>query len=137
MIREPVWLARALVLAIHEQLIAEHGGAAGTHDEERLGAALARPLHRHSYEASDVFRLAAAYAFGIARDHPFRDGNKRVALTLAGVFLEMNGWRLAADEADAATMTIALAAGELDEGAYAMWLEGACVQVEPETPKEV
>ena len=135
MSREPVWLPRALVFAVHEQLIVEHGGATGEHDEGRLSAALARPLHRHAYESSGLFRLAAAHAFGIARDHPFRDGNKRVALTLAAVFLELNGWRLEATESDAATMTIALAAGELDEGAYAMWLEGAAVPLVPEVPE--
>ena len=123
MTREPVWLPRAAGLAIHEMLIAEHGGAAGPFDEAKLDAALARPLHRHTYENPDLFRLAAAYAFGIARDHPFRDGNKRVALTLAGVFLELNGWVLVAPEAEAASMTIALAAGDMDEAAYAAWLE--------------
>lgn len=123
MTREPVWLSRTAVLSIHEALIAEHGGATGPLDDGKLDAALARPKHRHAYDQASVFRLAAAYAFGIARDHPFRDGNKRVALTLAGVFLELNGWSLAAPEAEAATMTIALAAGEMDEPAYATWLE--------------
>lgn len=135
MSREPVWLPRSVVLAIHEQLIAEHGGATGEHDEGRLGLALSRPLHRQAYPDSDLFRLAAGYAFGIARNDPFRDGNKRVALTLAGVFLEMNGWRLEAPEADAATSTLALAAGELDEGAYALWLEGASVPKEIAPPR--
>jgi len=123
--REPVWLSRPAVLAIHESLITEHGGATGPADEAKLDAALARPRHRHAYEKTSVFRLAAAYAFGIARDHPFRDGNKRVALTLAGVFLELNGWRLEAPEAEAATMTIALAAGDIDEPAYADWLRAS------------
>ena len=124
MTREIAWLPRSAVLAIHELLIAEHGGATGPVDEAKLDAALARPRHRHAYEPSesDMFRLPAAYAFGIARDHPFRDGNKRVALTLAGVFLELNGWRLDAPEPEAAAMMIALAAGELDEPALAAWI---------------
>lgn len=121
--REPVWVTRTAVLAIHEMLIAEHGGATGPVDEAKLDAALARPRHREAYERPDTFRLAAAYAYGIARDHPFRDGNKRVELTVAGVFLALNGWRLEAPEAEAAAMTISLAAGELYEPAYAMWLE--------------
>jgi death-on-curing protein len=129
--REPVWLSRTAVLAIHELLIAEHGGAAGPVDDAKLDAALARPRHRHAYEQADVFRLAAAYAFGIARDHPFRDGSKRVALTLAGVFLELNGWALAAPEPQAAAITIALAAGELDEAAYGAWLEASARRAAP------
>ncbi len=128
MTREPVWLPRAVVFAIHERLIAEHGGAIGPHDDARLESALARPKHRHAHDTADVFRLAAAHAFGIARDHPFRDGNKRVALTLAGVFLALNGWRLVAPEADSASMTTALAAGEVDETGYAKWLESACAE---------
>lgn len=119
---EPAWLSRAAVLAIHELLIAEHGGATGPVNEAQLEAALARPKHRHAYESVDLFRLAAAYAFGIARDHPFRDGNKRVALTLALVFLELNGWRVGAPETEAVSMTLALAAGEMGEPEYAEWL---------------
>ena len=125
MSRDPAWLPRTAVIVIHELLIAEHGGATGPVDEAKLDAALARPKHRSAIEDADVFRLAAAYAFGIARDHPFRDGNKRVALTVAGVFLELNGWRLEAPEAEAVAMTVALAAGEVDEAAYATWLRSA------------
>ena len=130
MSREPRWLPRTLVLALHEQFASEHGGVSDAYDERRLEAALARPRTRQAYEDSSVFRLAAAYAFGIAREQPFPEGNPRVALTLAAVFLEMNGWRLQATEADAGTNTVALAAGELDEGAYAMWLEAASAPLE-------
>ena len=125
MSREPAWLPRPAVLAIHDILITEHGGATGPVDDARLDAALARPRNRHAYEHADLFQLAAAYAFGIARDHPFQDGNKRVALTLAGVFLERNGRRLEASEAESAAMTIALAAGDVDEAAYADWLRSS------------
>lgn len=126
---EPAWLSRAAVLAIHEQLIAEHGGATGRADEARLDAALARPRNRRAYSRATLFRLAAAYAFAIARDHPFPDGNKRVALTLALAFLHMNGWRVEAPEAEAASMTIALSAGELEEEAYAGWLKTPSVRI--------
>ena len=137
--REPTWLSPALAAAIHGQLVAVYGGATDAPDEARLQAALARPRQRSGDAGTDqpanvVFRLAAAHAFGVARDRPLADGNERLALTLAGVFLELNGWRLAADEADAASVTLALSAGELDEGAYAMWLEEACVQRRPEPP---
>ncbi len=131
MSRGPAWLSRAAVLAIHELMIAEHGGASGPADEARLGSALARPRNRRAYGRAGLFRLAAAYAFGFARDHAFPDGNKRVALTSALVFLELNGWRVEAPEADAARMTIALAAGDLEESAYAEWLESASVRIRP------
>lgn len=131
MSREPAWLSAALASAIHGQLVGVHGGATHTPDAARLEAALARPRKRHAdagaSERPEVLRLAAAHAFGIARDRPLPEGNERLALTLAGVFLELNGWRLEATEADAAGVTRALAAGELDEGGYALWLEEACV----------
>lgn len=123
--REPIWLPRSAVVAIHERLIAEHGGAVGPIAEHRLESALARPKDRRAYERSTPFQLAAAFAFSVAKGHPFRDGNKRGALTLAGVFLELNGWRLEAPETEAATMTIGLAAGDVSESEYAAWLESA------------
>jgi len=140
---EPTWLSPALVSAIHGQLLAMYGGAPDAPDGARLEVALARPRQRHgdasaqagSNAGAAIFRLAAAHAFGVARDRPLPDGNERLALTLAGVFLELNGWRLEATEADAATVTLALAAGELDEGAYAMWLEEACVPQRPGAPR--
>jgi death-on-curing protein len=129
--REPTWLSPALASAIHGQLVGAHGGGSRAPDAARLEAALARPRQRHADAGADdrpdVFRLAAAHAFGIARDRPLPEGNERLALTLAGVFLELNGWQLAATEADATSVTRALAAGELDEGGYALWLEEACV----------
>lgn len=128
---EPRWIPLPIVLAIHDLLMAEHGGARGRADEARLSAALARPRHKHAFGESDLFILAAAHAFAVARGHPFMDGNKRVALTLAGVFLELNGWRLAAPEADAAHMTIALAADSVSEVAYAEWLREQSVRALP------
>lgn len=135
MSREPAWLTPAFVSAIHDRLVAAYGGADAP-DGARLEAALMRPRQRQldagPDQGSNMFRLAAAHAFGIARERPLRGGNERLALTLAGVFLELNGWRLEAGEADAASVTRALAAGELDEGAYAIWLEEACVRGRPE-----
>ena len=137
-VREGDSLSPALASAIHGQLVAVYGGAGVPPDAARLEAALARPRQRHEdsgpAERADIFRLAAAHAFGIARDCPLPDGNARLALTLASVFLELNGWRLEATETDAASVTLALAAGELDEGAYAMWLEEACVHRRPGPP---
>jgi death-on-curing protein len=126
---EPKWVSKAAVLAIHERLLAEHGGASGLLDEGRLDAALASPRNHFAYGEADPFRLAAAYAHAIARDHPFRDGNKRVALTLAGVFLELNGLQLAAPENETAGMMLALAEGSLDEHALAAWLRDSSTKL--------
>lgn len=120
--REPKWLSAAAILAIHERLIAEHGGATGLRDERLLESALASPLNHLAYADADIFGLAAADATALTRNHPFHDGNKRVALTAAGVFLEMNGYRLSASELDAAGAARALAAREIDESAFADWL---------------
>ncbi len=121
--REPIWVSKSAVLAFHERLVAEHGGAAGLRDEPLLDAALARPRNQFAYGRADLFMLAAAYAFGLTRNHPFVDGNKRVGLVTTGVFLELNGYALRATEQEAAVATRALAAGEIDESAFARWLE--------------
>ena len=117
-----VRLERNVVLALHERLVAVHGGPAGLRDRGLLDSALARPRNVAAYGAPNLSALAAAYAVGIARNHPFVDGNKRTALMAAYVFLGRNGARLVAPE-DAATRTmVALAAGTLDEDALADWL---------------
>lgn len=120
---EPIWLGLDFAQALYDRFMVLHGGRAGSPRPELLEAALARPRHRHQYGSSDLFELAAAYAFAIARDHPFPDGSKRIALTLAAVFLRLNGWRFQGPETEAVTMTVALAAGELDETAFARWLK--------------
>jgi len=120
--KEPKWLSKATVLAIHERLLAEHGGAVGILDEGSLEAALAAARNRYLYEQEDVFRLAATYAQAFTRNHPFSDGNKRVALTVTGVFLELNGYRFTASEEDAARAVLAMASGTLDEAGYAAFL---------------
>jgi len=120
--KEPRWLAEAEILAIHERLLAEHGGLAGVRDEGLLKSALDRPRKLFAYEKPSVFDLAAAYAYGIAKNHPFLDGNKRTALAAAGIFLELNGHELIATEAQAVSVTLALAASELDQQAFSAWL---------------
>jgi death on curing protein len=103
-------------------LLAAFGGAAGLRDENLLDAALARPRNLHAYEQPDLAALAAAYTAGIVGNHPFIDGNKRAGFLAAYVFLDRNGLELTAPEAEATTMTQALAAGEIDAAAYAAWL---------------
>ena len=112
------------VLSFHDALLAVHGGSPGLRDDGLLDSAMARPKQLHHYErSSTIFQLAAAYGFGLSKNHPFVDGNKRVALTATAVFLEINGWRLQAAEAEAVVAFTGLAAGELDEGRLASWLE--------------
>lgn len=121
--KTPVWVRRDVVLAFHESLLAEHGGASGIRDEGLLDSALGRPQNLFSYGKPTLFDLAAAYGFGLVKNHPFMDGNKRIGFAIAAVFLELNGFILRASEVDAVLRTLALAAGELTEAAYAAWLE--------------
>jgi len=118
----PVWVARELVLVLHDRLLAEHGGAPGLRDEGLLDSALARPRQLLAYGDPDICALAAAYAAGLVRNYPFVDGNKRIAFMTAYVFLARNGRRVLAPEAEATAMVIGLAAGEIDEAAFAVWL---------------
>jgi len=119
---EPRWLSRQIALAVHDRQLAEHGGPAGVRDDGALESALARPVNPWSYGTDDPCALAAAYAFGIARNHPFVDGNKRTAWVAARLFLRMNGHSLAFSEQDAIRTVLALAAGELSEDELADWL---------------
>ena len=123
--KPPVWVLHDLVISVQEQLLAAFGGASGVRDVGLLESALARPENRLAYERTAVshFDLAAAYAFGLAKNHPFIDGNKRIAFATAVVLLELNGYRFEADEANAVIQTLALAAGELKEDEYAHWLK--------------
>jgi death on curing protein len=123
--RDPTWISKPAVLALHERLLAEHGGVAGILDEGLLDAALAAPKNRLTYERDDVFRLAAAYAHALTQNHPFSDGNKRVAFTVAGVFLELNGFRLEAPETEAVAAVLALTTRQLDEAQFADWLRAS------------
>lgn len=116
---EPVWIARELVLVLHDRLLADHGGAPGLRDEGLLDSALARPRHLLAYRRPELPALAAAYAAGLVGNHPFVDGNKRVAFMIAYVVLARNGHRLIAPETEATAMMIGLAAGEIGEQALA------------------
>jgi len=118
------WVVESVVLAIHDAQLAEHGGMAGIRDESLLSSALARPRNLLAYgESPDAASLAAAYAFGIARNHPFLDGNKRTAFVVMELFLDLNGWFLNAEDADCIATMENLAAGDLSERAFAAWLE--------------
>jgi len=117
------WVADSVVLAIHEAQLAEHGGIAGIRDEGLLSSALARPQNLLAYgESPDAAALAAAYAFGIARNHPFLDGNKRTAFVVMELFLNLNDWVLEADDSECIAVMENLAAGNLSEKAFAAWL---------------
>lgn len=118
----PVWVERDIVLAIHADQIAEHGGLPGLRDHALLDSALARPQQQAAYGAADLCDLAAAYAFGIARNHPFLDGNKRVSFVVAAVFLQLNGVRVVGSEPDVVAMWLAIAAGTIGEDEIAAWL---------------
>lgn len=106
----------------HDEALAAHGGASGVRDMGLLESALARPRNQFAYGETDVAALAAAYAFGIVRNHPFVDGNKRTAFLTAVLFLERNGARFTASEVDSALKTLALAAEEIEEAQFAIWL---------------
>ena len=121
--KEPQWLLRETVLAMQERLLAEFGGLSGVRDAGLLDSAMARPQQLSAYGQPSLFDLAAAYAYGLVRNHPFVDGNKRIAFIAAVVFLELNGRRFTASEAEAALKTLALAARELNEADYAAWLQ--------------
>jgi len=118
---EPVWLDAKIALAVHDRQLAEHGGGHGVRDTALLETALARPVNRWGYGEGDRCALAAAYAFGIARNHPFVDGNKRTAWVFARLFLALNGVALHFTPEDAIRAMLALAAGELSEEALTDW----------------
>jgi death-on-curing protein len=116
------WVAKSVVLAIHEQQIAEHGGTQGVRDMGLLESALSRPQNLAAYGAPDTAAMAAAYAFGVARNHPFLDGNKRTSYVTARLFLRLNGLEVTADEATRLQTWLSLGAGDLTEDALAEWL---------------
>jgi death-on-curing protein len=120
---KPVWIDERDALALHDRLLALHGGAVGLRDDGLLKSALARPQQRLAYaESPDVVDMAAAYTWGIVRNHPFVDGNKRTGFVVGVLFLELNGYRFNASEEDAAQMVLELASGNLDEAGYIAFL---------------
>ena len=120
------WITRDVALAAHARSLRDHGGVDGVRDEGLLASALARPQNLAAYETPTVFELAASLAFGLAKNHPFVDGNKRTAFLCAYVFLGLNGAELDADESEAAAIMIDLAAGEVSEAEFAIWLKANC-----------
>lgn len=123
--REPTWLSRLVVDAIHADQLREHGGLTGVRDENALESALARPQQAWHYRtATDIPQLAAGYAFGIVRNHPYRDGNKRIGFLAMVTFLGVNGYELDASDADVVMEFVALAAGNISEDDLAAWIRG-------------
>jgi death-on-curing protein len=120
--KRPVWLDRNDCLAIHEMMLAQHGGLAGVRDEGLLESALAKPRNLFVHGSPTLAELAASYAAGIVHNHPFLDGNKRPGFMLAATFLELNGLVFTASEESVVENTLALAAGKLKEAGYAAWL---------------
>jgi death-on-curing protein len=125
-VNEPVWLTLDIVLDLHAEQLALFGGPNGLRDAGLLESALARPKNQYLYSGADLAALAAAYAFGIARNHPFVDGNKRSAFASMLVFLGLNGIDFRVPEAEATAVFLALAAGELEEHALAEWIRKNC-----------
>jgi death-on-curing protein len=121
--KEPVWVLREVVFSAHDLSLARFGGSAGLRDEGLLDSALGKPVNLFAYGQPTIFELAASYAFGLVKNHPFIDGNIRAGFIVALTFLLINGWRLEISEVDATLRTLALAAGEMSEADYAAWLQ--------------
>ncbi len=121
--KEPRWIEERDVVAIHDRLLALHGGGTGLRDRGLLESALARPRQHYAYaKTPDVVEMAALYTAGVVRNHPFVDGNKRTAFVIGVLFLELHGFDFKASEADATQAVMALATGTLDEAGYGAWL---------------
>lgn len=117
----PIWIPREMILAMHLRQLAEHGGGEGVREEGMLDSALGRPQNKLAYGEPDVFELAAAYAYGIARNHPFVDGNKRTALVASFTFLFVNGFAMSSGQDENVHVFLRLAAGEMNEDELAAW----------------
>jgi death-on-curing protein len=122
--KQPRWIDPRALLLLHSASLSEHGGLEGVRDEGLLASALDRPRNKFGYAPdSDICDLAAAYGFGLVRNHPFHDGNKRSAFLAVGLFLAVNGYRLIVDQMDAIQTVMSLAAGELTEDSFAGWVK--------------
>jgi death-on-curing protein len=126
---EPTWISKQVALAMHDKLLSRFGGSDGVRDEGLLESALARPQQLFHYEQANLFAMAASYAFGIVKNHPFIDGNKRTGFMSAYTFLAANGHRLIATEEEALRQTVALAASAITEQQYAQWLSTSCQEI--------
>lgn len=122
--KEPNWVLDEIVFSVHQMLLSEHGGGTGIRDNALLESALARPKQRFEYEPeSTYFDLAASYSFGFAKNHPFVDGNKRTALAIGAIFLEINGVSLNSSEAETVIIFEQFAAGRISEAELSLWFE--------------
>jgi death-on-curing protein len=121
------WVDRSALLLLHDESLAEHGGASGLRDQGLLDSALARPLNLLAYGEPDHADLAAAYGVGVAKNHAFVDGNKRAAFLCVGLFLALNGWRLRTTQVDATLTMLAVAAGKMADVEFARWLRDRAV----------
>jgi death on curing protein len=130
------WVDRNILLLLHDESLAAHGGVSGIRDEGLLDSALSRPLNLALYREPDVSELAACYAFGLAKNHPFVDGNKRAAFLSVGLFLYLNGQALTASQADATLTIMAVAAGEITEADLATWIRNHLATRQPSKPKK-
>jgi death-on-curing protein len=128
--KKPYWLEKADILAVHDELLAWFGGLEGVRDPGLLDSAMHKPKLKFQYEEPSLFEMAAAYAAGIVGNHPFSDGNKRTGFVAAALFLEINGLSLTVPEEEAVLMTRGMAAGEIEEAAYAKWLEAGAIRKE-------
>ena len=124
--REPLWLSRVVVDAMHDDQLREHGGLPGVRDENVLESALARPQQKWNYEQPDVATLAAAYGFGLVKNHPYRDGNKRIGFLAMITFLGLNGHAFDATDAEVVAGILTLADGRLSEAELATWIRSHC-----------
>jgi death-on-curing protein len=122
-VKEPHWLTRSECLLLHDMMLDQYGGCSGIRDEGLLESALARPQQLHHYGKPTMPEMAAAYTAGIVKNHPFLDGNKRTGFMMGAGFLERNGYEFLASETEVVIRTLALAAGEMTEAAYADWLK--------------
>ena len=134
--KEPIWIEKEALVLLHGASLARFGGAEGIRDEGLLDSALVRPINKFNYtqsghEPSDLAELAATYAFGLVKNHPFVDGNKRAAFLSMGLFLAINGYSLKADQVDAIQTMLAVASGELNEEGLSAWIARNAVVSEP------
>jgi death-on-curing protein len=123
-----VWLDAYILLAVHDEQLVEHGGISGVRDNGMFESALAKPQNLVAYGEPDFAELAAAYGLGLAKNHPFLDGNKRTAFVAVELFLRLNGYVLEADDATCVLTMLAVAAGEVDEQNFASWIRKNAVQ---------
>lgn len=121
------WIDKGALVLLHDESLAEHGGRAGLRDEGLLDSALSKPLNLLAYGEPDFADLAASYASGLAKNHPFVDGNKRAAFLAVGMFLYLNGYRLQTSQAEATLTVLGLAAGEVSESDFATWLRRCAI----------